>query len=136
MPITGGCFCGALRYEITGAIQMSGLCFCKTCQTLSGGAGNAFIGLDAGRFRYVAGAPATFTHPAHENAPTREFCATCGTQISGRSAKAPSGMIVKLGTLDDPSVVSAPNMAFWVQEKQSFHCLPEGVKAYDSLPGC
>jgi hypothetical protein len=45
MAITGGCYCGALRFEIEGQIRMRALCLCRTCQKISGGAGNLFIGL-------------------------------------------------------------------------------------------
>jgi len=55
MDITGGCYCGALRFEIVGGIPMRGLCLCQTCQKISGGAGNLFVGVEASAFRYTLG---------------------------------------------------------------------------------
>ena len=40
----------ALRFEISGEIPMRALCLCQTCQKISGGAGNLFMGIEAGAF--------------------------------------------------------------------------------------
>jgi hypothetical protein len=133
MTLSGGCYCGALRYEIRGEIPLRALCLCKTCQKISGGAGNLFFGVEAAAFRYTQGEPRRFT--LVEGAPTREFCGDCGVHIAARSPKAPGGLVVKIGTLDDPSAFAGPTMAFWVKEKQAFHAVPEGVTSFATLPG-
>jgi hypothetical protein len=133
MTLAGGCYCGALRYEIIGEIPLRGLCLCQTCQKISGGAGNLFVGIEASAFRYTQGEPRRFTRA--EGAPTREFCGECGVHIAARSPKAPGGVVVKIGTLDDPSAFEGPRMAFWTQEKQDFHVVPEGVASFATLPG-
>ena len=133
MTITGGCYCGALRFEAEGPIQMRGLCLCKTCQTISGGAGNLFIGLPADGFRYTRSGPRRFQRS--DDAPTREFCAACGVHIAARSPKAPGGVIVKVGALDDPAVFEGPQIVVWTGEKQAFHLIPEGIPAYARVPG-
>ena len=132
MALTGGCYCGAVRFEADGPIRMRGLCLCSTCQRLSGGAGNLFIGLDAAGFRYTTGEPRRFA--LAENTPTREFCGDCGTQLAGRSPRAPGGVIVKVGALDDPSAFEGPAVVVWTEEKQAFHLLPAGVPAFPRFP--
>lgn len=133
MTITGGCFCGALRFEAAGPMQMRGLCLCATCQKISGGAGNLFFGLMADGFSYVRGAPARFQ--AEPDAPTREFCARCGVHVAARSPKAPAGVIVKVGVLDDPSRFEGPDIVVWTAEKQAFHAVPDGAKIFARFPG-
>lgn len=135
MVLSGGCYCGALRYEISGEIPMRALCLCQTCQKISGGAGNLCIGIEANAFRYIQGEPHRFTHEGAANSPTREFCGECGVHIAARSPKAPGGVVIKVGTLDDPSIFGGPEMVFWTQEKQDFHVVPEGTAAYTTLPG-
>ena len=135
MDITGGCYCGALRFAISGDIPMRGLCLCQTCQKISGGAGNLFVGVEASAFRYTQGEPHRFTREGSGHTPTREFCGKCGVHIAARSPKAPGGVIVKVGALDDPSVFEGPRMVFWTQEKQAFHTVPIGVAVFTTIPG-
>jgi len=135
MAITGGCYCGALRFEIAGDLPMRGLCLCQTCQKISGGAGNLFVGVEASAFRYTQGEPRRFTREDSGDTPTREFCDKCGVHIAARSPKAPGGLIVKVGALDDPSIFGGPRMVFWTQEKQAFHALPVGAAAFTTIPG-
>ena len=133
MTLTGGCFCGGLRFEITGEIRMRALCLCRTCQKISGGGGNYFVGLEEEGFRYTAGQPQRFSRDSR-SAPTREFCAQCGVHVAARSPKAPGGVVVKVGTLDEPAAFVGPEMVFWTEEKQDFHAWPAGSRAFRSLP--
>lgn len=135
MILTGGCYCGALRFEIEGEVRMRGLCLCHTCQRISGGAGNLFIGMESAGFRYTRGTPRCHTRTEPADGPTREFCGECGVHLAARSPKAPGGIIVKVGALDDPAVFAGPDKVFWTEEKQAFHFLPEGATAYPRLPG-
>lgn len=133
MSLTGGCLCGAVRYEIAGEIQMRALCLCRTCQKVSGGAGNLFIGLYASDFRYTVGMPRRFSlDPA--SAPTREFCAECGVHLAARSPKAPGGLVVKVGTLDEPGAFRGAQLVFWTDDRHEFHLLPDGAKVFPRHP--
>lgn len=114
---------------------MHALCLCETCQKISGGAGNLFIGIEASNFRYTQGEPRRFKRQDTEDAPTREFCGECGVHIAARSPKAPDGVVVKVGTLDDPSFFAGPKMVFWTRDKKPFHVIPDGVVAFTTIPG-
>src|ERR687888_233978 len=45
LPLTGGCLCGAVRYEITEPLVFAGYCHCTRCQRRTGtaAAGSARI---------------------------------------------------------------------------------------------
>ena len=86
-------------------------------------------------FRYTRGEPRRFRHPDSPDGPTREFCGACGVHIAARSPKAPDGLIVKVGALDDPSLFEGPAVVVWTDEKRDFHHIPEGVPAFAQLPG-
>ncbi len=92
MTLTGGCYCGEVRFEATGPVHMKGLCLCRTCQINSGGMGNLFAGLMDEDFRYTKGAPARFAHPDKPDATIREFWWT-RAQLAARRPKAPAGVI-------------------------------------------
>ncbi|HXR95057.1 MAG TPA: GFA family protein [Rhizomicrobium sp.] len=106
---------------------------CRTCQKLSGGLGNLFFVVAADAFRYAEAVPWTFQKEA--DTPSRDFCPDCGTQLTARSHRAPSVVLIKVGTLDDPSVFGGPDGVFWTSEKQAFHHLPADVPAHARLPG-
>ena len=131
--MTGGCYCGAVRYEAAGPGLMRGQCLCRTCPKLSGGAGNLFLVVGADGFRYTEGVPKNFARSAET--PARDFCADCGTQLTARSHRAPGVVLIKVGTLDDPAQFEGPQGVYWTSEKQAFHHLPPGVPAHASLPG-
>lgn len=42
MSHIGGCFCGAVKLEVTGSPEAMGFCHCSSCQSWSGGPVNAF----------------------------------------------------------------------------------------------
>jgi len=106
---------------------------CRTCQKLSGGLGNLFMVVSADGFRYSEGTARTFQKQA--DTPARDFCGACGTQLTARSHRAPGVVLIKVGTLDDPSVFEGPGGVFWTNEKQAFHHLPPDVPAHATLPG-
>jgi hypothetical protein len=135
MRIEGGCYCGALRYRMEGDPLFKGQCHCRECQYISGGHPNAVMGVPAGGFQYTKGSPKQFTRSDLERPVTREFCGQCGTHILAKPPGMPGALMLKVGTLDDPSVYGSPQMVIFTIDKQSFHHVPEGVPTFERLPG-
>lgn len=133
--LKGRCYCGALRYECDAEPVFKGQCHCRECQYVSGGGPNIFMVLPSAAFRYVEGEPKSFARPDLEHPATREFCANCGTHILTRTPRNPGVVILKVGTLDDPSVFGQPQMAIWTDDKQPFHLIAEGVATAPKFPG-
>ena len=101
---------------------------------ISGGAGNLFMAVEAQTFQFTKGTPRAFNKKDSPWAPTRHFCEICGVHLTARSERAPSAVLVKIGTLDDPSVFQGPRLVTWTSEKQEFHLLPPDVPAYAEIP--
>jgi hypothetical protein len=135
MSMEGGCYCGALRFKSEGDAMFKGQCHCRECQYLSGGHPNVVMGMPEGGFSYVKGKPKEFRRKDLDNPVTREFCADCGTHILTRTQGLPGAVLIKVGTLDDPSLFGGPMMVIYTVDKQSFHHVPEGVPAFERLPG-
>ncbi len=134
MKAEGGCYCGGLRYRIEGDPMFKGQCHCRECQYISGGGPNYVMLMPEAGFSYSKGTPKGFTRSDLEKPVTREFCADCGTHILAKSPTMAGVVIIKVGTLDDPSVF-APDVAIHLLDKQPFHVLPEGLPAFERGPG-
>jgi hypothetical protein len=134
MTTTGGCYCGAMRYEVDADPQAQIQCHCRECQYITGGHPNAIVIFPLAGFRWTKGEPASFARADLERPVTRFFCPTCGTGLGTRSPARPDSMIIKVGTLDDPSGFK-PQAAIFTIDKQPYHHLPDGVPAFERRPG-
>jgi hypothetical protein len=134
MHIEGGCYCGGLRYVADGEPMLRAQCHCRECQYISGGSPNVIIGMPLAGFRYTSGEPKQFTRTDIPRPVTREFCPNCGTHILTR-ARGFDGVILKVGTMDDPKLFEGPQMAIFTIDKQPFHQIPAGVPAFERFPG-
>jgi len=135
MKVTGGCYCGALRYEAEGEPVMKGECHCRECQYFTGGQANDFMAMPEPGFRYTKGTFTAFRRADLEHGVTREFCPECGTHILTRSPALPQAVILKVGSLDDTSVFGGPQVVMQTADAPSFHHIPEGVPAFERWPG-
>jgi len=135
MKIEGGCYCGGLRYKAEGDPMFKGQCHCRECQYFSGGQSNVIVAMPNAGFSYTKGAPKGFARKDLASPVTREFCADCGTHILTRAPGVPGGVILKVGTFDDPSLFGGPQMVIYTIDKQSFHHIPSGVPTFERVPG-
>jgi len=135
MSLEGGCYCGALRYKADGNPLFKGQCHCRECQYISGGHPNAIMAMPEATFAYTKGSPKQFRRGDLPNPVTREFCADCGTHILAKTPNVPGALMLKVGTLDDPSVYGSAQMVIFTIDKQTFHQLPAGVPTFERVPG-
>jgi hypothetical protein len=120
--ITGGCLCGAVRYEVTGEPVASRICWCKLCQKLGAGSGTVNVVFNSDDV-HIAGTLTTYTNTADSGTPmTRGFCPVCGTPVTSQAETRKHQIILRAGTLDDPEVVK-PGMTIWTAEAPSWACV-------------
>ncbi|WP_028104228.1 GFA family protein [Pseudoduganella violaceinigra] len=106
---TGGCFCGAVRYEAGGPALHCTWCHCSMCRRLCGAPGVAWFSVPLAQFRYVRGQPAVF----HSSPGVRrELCGLCGTQLSFADERTPWEMDVTTCSLDDPEALPPQDHTF------------------------
>jgi len=133
MRFEGGCYCRKIRYVAEGEPRLKAQCHCRECQYITGGAPNMFMLMPPQGFRYTSGEPRQFSRSDLEGAVTREFCGECGTHLITRRPGLPL-VILKVGTLDNPSLFGTPQMAIYTVDKQPFHVIPEGLQTFEHLP--
>ncbi len=100
-PITGGCSCGAVRYEISAPLIDAGICHCRMCQRFTGSVVAVFASFPAKSFRFTKGEPKYFNSSPLAD---RGFCADCGSSLAYKPKIAEwSNLItIQLGSLDHP----------------------------------
>jgi hypothetical protein len=102
--VTGGCLCGAVRYELNSAPKLSVSCHCRDCQYVSGGAPAHALIMRAEDVTITQGQVKEYwTLSAKGNRVARIFCEVCGTPLFAKNEKHPEFLPVKVGGLDDPS---------------------------------
>ncbi len=99
--ITGGCLCGAVRFEVTAPFVSALYCHCTRCQRRSGTAASANARVSEDSFRIVVGEDRIRSFKPEDGA-EKCFCVDCGSALFTRFP----GMIgVRMGTLDsDPGI--------------------------------
>jgi hypothetical protein len=133
MRLEGGCYCKAVRYAAEGEAMMKAQCHCRECQYITGGSPNVFVAMPVDGFAYTQGEPKRFARTDIPRAVTREFCPECGTHLATRPPGFPA-VIVKVGTLDDPTLYGDPTLAIFTIDKQSFHQIAEGLPSFERMP--
>jgi hypothetical protein len=134
MTLKGGCYCGGVRYVVEGEPTLRAQCHCRECQYITGGGPNYFMMVPADGFSFVEGRPKSFTRSDLERPVTRLFCPECGTHLATRLPELPM-LVLKVGTLDDPSQYAGPQMAIFTADKQPFHVVPDTLPAFARSPG-
>jgi len=61
-PITGGCACGAIRYEVTAEPIVTFNCHCRDCQKTTGGAYTPVFYVPVNAFKITQGYAEIFRH--------------------------------------------------------------------------
>jgi hypothetical protein len=108
VKVTGGCMCGAIRYESLEPIIKAGTCHCRTCQRFTGSAFSAFVGIPCSALRFTKGKP---KFHVMDSIKERGFCDECGSSITDRylvhlsGVSNPENYWIQLGTLDHPETV-------------------------------
>jgi hypothetical protein len=100
--LQGGCYCGRIRYEVTGAPFHETNCHCSICRRTTGAPFVAWFSVRPSEFRLVSGEP---THFRSSTKGTRSFCAHCGTQLTFRGDDWPDEVDVTTCSLDHPEQV-------------------------------
>ncbi len=100
---TGGCACGAIRYEIAGDPVMMNDCQCLDCQHASG-TGHASYLTFSGRGQVkLDGEASSWDIVADSgNVKTRGFCPACGAPVWLTFAAMPDLFTIHAASLDDP----------------------------------
>jgi hypothetical protein len=104
LPLTGGCLCGGVRFEIVEPLLFATYCHCTRCQRRSGTAASAQGRVAPGSFRVVQGGELVREFAPPEGF-VKCFCSQCGSSLWSRHPERDDVLSVRLGAFDsDPGV--------------------------------
>jgi hypothetical protein len=129
LPFSGGCACGAVRYECSAEPAMAFNCHCRDCQRASGSAYASGMLVSADAFRFTKGSPKYHAATSDSGrAVGRGFCADCGSPVVATQAGFPI-YIVYAASLDDPSW-HRPTMEIFTSSAQPWDQLNPALSQY------
>ena len=131
--LKGGCLCGAVRYEITGAPMITGYCHCVDCRKSSASGHGTFAAYPESAVK-ITGTLTHFKTKADSGMMSdRGFCPVCGSWVSGHPESAPGLVAITIATMDDPEAV-APQMRFYDKRRLSWDVIDPGLPAFPAMP--
>jgi hypothetical protein len=134
VPFSGGCRCGAVRYECTAEPAGVAFCFCRDCQIASGADSSCIVLVPRDALAITRGELGTFAVRGDSGKRvTRKFCRECGTPLFSELEVKPDLAVVRAASLDDPSWLE-PSMVFWASSAQPWARIPEGLTRFDRNP--
>jgi hypothetical protein len=102
--LSGGCGCGAVRFEVTSPFVSAVYCHCTRCQRRTGTGASANARAEPGSFRILAGEDRLRAWKPDGGA-EKWFCGDCGSALFSRRPDDHLQVGVRLGALDsDPEI--------------------------------
>ncbi len=131
---SGGCFCGEVRYEVSGSSIWKAVCYCESCTRAAGAPATAWAGFDKSKFRLLNG-----SIEIYESSPgvLRGFCRRCGTSLTyQKNPKVLEGaqddVYILTRTLDDPNAYP-PDEHVHYGERVSWFSVEDELPHYDAV---
>ncbi len=130
---TGGCACGAVRYEVAGEPVQISDCHCRQCQHRSGTGHGSYLTFhgavvktegDVKQWQAVGDGGTVKSHA---------FCPTCGSPVYLTFPAVPELFIVHAASLDDPGRYK-PQYVFWIAGGYAWDHLDPTLPKYDRMP--
>jgi hypothetical protein len=131
--LSGGCACGAVRYDCDADPVIMINCHCRDCQRANGSAYAAIVVVPKtavqirGERRYhkVVGSTGKVTE--------RGFCPNCGSQLTVTSERRPDVIGLQAGSSDDPSTYT-PLMDVFTSSSQPWDHMDPKLQKHSHSP--
>jgi len=126
MTYTGRCFCGNVKFQVTGPEKFACFCHCESCRRAAGGVYVPWATFAKDTFVITLG-----NMTQYHSAPgvTRGLCSTCGTSLTYEHEDRSGQIDVTLTSFDDPSRIS-PLAHIWVEDKLPWVTIDDGLPQY------
>ena len=126
---TGGCMCGAVRYEAIGDPLVVGHCHCHSCPRHTGAPVVTFVMFEADQVRFTGRERSIYNSSPGVG---RAFCGQCGTPLTWEArSRAWDRPIIEfhISTLDDPDAF-VPDRHWFHEERIAWFDVADGLPRY------
>jgi hypothetical protein len=131
--ISGGCLCGAVRYETAAEAGVMGHCHCVDCRKSSGTGHCSHMMVPEAELT-VTGRLASYERAADSgNMVTRSFCPVCGSAVLSRNSAMPGAIFLRASSLDDPEVFK-PQVVVYAARAPSWDAIGGGLPSFPGMP--
>jgi hypothetical protein len=127
---SGGCLCGAVRYEASGPVTNPCYCYCSSCRRASGAPLVAWGTFAHSGFRVTRG---TLTEYRSSPQVWRGLCKACGGALTYRHDARAGEIDVTLASLDEAATL-VPQMHVWVSDKLPWVTISDGLPQFATVP--
>jgi hypothetical protein len=110
-PLSGGCLCGGVRFEVFEPLVSAGYCHCTRCQRRTGTAASASARIAPGSLRIVAGEDLIKAYEPPDGY-AKLFCSACGSALWSQNPADPEVISVRLGAFDDDPGIRPSHRSF------------------------
>jgi len=117
----GGCLCSAIRFRISGEPTDSSICHCATCRRASAAPSVAWLTFDRSQVEFLSGTPREYRS---SQGVVRQFCGSCGSQLTYGTAGRPDSIDITTASLDNP-VLFPPTSEVWLEHRVSWEVADE-----------
>ena len=130
---TGGCLCGALRYEANGEPLFAGHCYCNDCRRASGSGFIPFMGFSSSAVRFSGETRKFVSKSARGSDAVRNSCPICSSLVFGGEIGKTDSFTIYAGSLDDPSSFH-PTIAIFARSRPPWAVIPPDLAIFDGQP--
>jgi len=132
---TGGCACGAIRYEIRGEPIAMNDCQCRQCQHRSGTGRGSYLAFASREQAVQLVGDARHWDVTGESGTVKRhaFCPTCGSPVYLTIPKAPDLFIVHAASLDQPARYQ-PQFVTYGSSAQAWDPVAPGLRRFEKMP--
>jgi hypothetical protein len=129
---TGGCACGAVRYEIPAEPMMMIQCQCRDCQRASGTGHASAVAFPRAALKVTGDVKQHTVIGDSGRKVHRSFCPQCGSPLFGMPDVAPQLVGVAAASLDDPAVFK-PQMVMYASRAQHWDRVDQSLPSFPKL---
>ncbi len=130
---TGGCMCGAVRYEGAADPLIAANCHCRDCQKATGAAVPSFFAVPKSAIKTIGELKYYDCKAESGNTVSRGTCPKCGSRVMGTSTMMPDAVVIMAGSLDDPSWFR-PMIDVWTSRAQPWNQMNPELPKFEKNP--